>query len=39
MKARDLVLCVLMVAPAFGQQAVPNLPFESVPDFLQLPAA
>src|SRR5688572_9131226 len=39
MTARVLVLCVLMTAPAFGQQSAPNLPFESVPEFLKLPAA
>jgi hypothetical protein len=38
MTARVLVLCVLMAGPVFGQDAVPNLPFESVPDFLKLPA-
>src|SRR5688572_22702377 len=38
MTARVLVLCVLMAGRAFGQQTVPNLPFESVPDFPKLPA-
>ena len=38
MTARVLVLCVLMAGPVIGQEAVPNLSFESVPDFLQLPA-
>ena len=38
MRARVLVSYVLMGATAFGQDAVPNLPFESVPDFLKLPA-
>jgi hypothetical protein len=40
MTARVLVLCVgvLIAAPAFGQEAVPSLPFESVPDFPKLPA-
>src|SRR5690348_9698701 len=38
MTARVLVLWALMCALAFGQEAVPNLRFESVPEFLKLPA-
>ena len=38
MTARVLVLCVLMAGPTLGQQEAPSLPFESVPDFLNLPA-
>src|SRR6202049_3212410 len=34
-----LTLCsALLAAPASGQQRVPEIPFESVPDFLTLPA-
>ncbi|HEV3216317.1 MAG TPA: peptidyl-alpha-hydroxyglycine alpha-amidating lyase family protein [Vicinamibacterales bacterium] len=34
-----LTLCLaLLAAPASGQQRVPEIPFESVPDFLTLPA-
>jgi hypothetical protein len=29
---------VLAAAPLYRQQAVPDIPFESVPDFLKLPA-
>ena len=38
MTARILVLCALMGAMAFGQESVPTLPFQSVPEFLKLPA-
>ncbi len=38
MKPCMLALLVLLATPAFGQQGVPDLPFESVPDFLKLPA-
>ena len=38
MAARILVLCALMGAMAFGQETVPTLPFQSVPEFLKLPA-
>ena len=38
MTARILVLCALMGAMAFGQETVPTLPFQSVPEFLKLPA-
>src|SRR6478735_8736218 len=38
MTARILVLCALMGATAFGQETVPTLPFQSVPEFLKLPA-
>ena len=38
MRACLLAALVLLAAPAFGQQSVPDLPFESVPDFLKLPA-
>ena len=33
------LVCLLALAcpPAFAQQAVPEIPFESVPDFLKLP--
>ena len=37
MKACLLAALVLLAVPAVGQQAVPDLPFESVPDFLKLP--
>ena len=37
MKARLLTLFVLLSATAFAQQTVPDLPFESVADFLKLP--
>jgi streptogramin lyase len=38
MTARILVLCALMSAMAFGQETVPTLPFQSVSEFLKLPA-
>ena len=28
----------LLAAPSFAQQSVPDIPFESVPDFFKLPA-
>jgi streptogramin lyase len=37
MKWRLFILLVLVAAPSFGQDSVPQLPFESVPDFLKLP--
>jgi streptogramin lyase len=37
MKGCLLALFVLLAAPSFAQQSVPDLPFESVPDFLKLP--
>jgi hypothetical protein len=32
------VLLVLLASPSFAQQSVPEIPFDSVPDFLKLPA-
>ena len=37
MKRVLFVLCFLLAGPAFAQQAVPQIPFRSVPDFLKLP--
>jgi len=37
MKRLLFVLCFLLAGPAFAQQAVPQIPFRSVPDFLKLP--
>jgi hypothetical protein len=37
MKRSLFVLCFLLAGPAFAQQAVPQIPFRSVPDFLKLP--
>jgi hypothetical protein len=37
MKACLIAMCVLLAAPSFAQERVPDLPFESVPDFLKLP--
>ena len=38
MKRLLFILCFFLVAPAFAQQqAVPQIPFRSVPDFLKLP--
>ncbi len=37
MKARLLLVFLLLVSPSFAQTNVPELPFESVPDFLKLP--
>src|SRR6188472_1878999 len=31
-------LSMLLAAPAFAQQSVPDIPFDSVPNFLKLPA-
>lgn len=33
-----LILVVALAAPAFAQQNVPEIPYESVPDFLKYPA-
>lgn len=38
MKSCLFALLVLLAAPAFAQQSVPEIPFDSVPDFLELPA-
>ncbi len=38
MKRLLFVLGFLLASPAFAQQAVPQIPFRSVPDFLKLPA-
>jgi DNA-binding beta-propeller fold protein YncE len=38
MRVRLLVVFVLCIAPLFAQERVPELPFESVPDFFKLPA-
>ena len=37
MKTWLLVCCVLLAGPVFAGQSVPEIPFESVPDFFQLP--
>jgi hypothetical protein len=37
-KSYLLLFCALLAAPASGQQRVPEISFESVPDFLTLPA-
>jgi len=37
MKIRLLALLLLLAPPAYAQSAVPDLPFDSVPDFLKLP--
>ena len=37
MKTRLFALFVLLAAPSFAQQSVPEIPFDSVPDFLKLP--
>src|SRR5579872_6487176 len=37
MKTLLFAWLVLCVAPSFAQQNVPEIPFESVPDFLKLP--
>src|ERR1700732_1960448 len=37
MKTLLFAWLVLLVAPSFAQQNVPQIPFESVPDFLKLP--
>ena len=38
MKTCFLALSVLLASPSFAQQAVPDIPFDSVPNFLKLPA-
>jgi 6-bladed beta-propeller protein len=38
MKACLLAFFALVAAPSFAQQSVPDIPFESVPDFFKLPA-
>ena len=37
MKIWMFALFVLLAAPSFAQQSVPEIPFDSVPDFLKLP--
>jgi streptogramin lyase len=37
MRICALALFMLLSGPAFAQQSVPEIPFESVPDFLKLP--
>ncbi len=37
MKHCFVVLSMLLAAPAFAQQPVPEIPFDSAPDFLKLP--
>jgi len=37
-KALPLFVMLLLASPSLAQQAVPDIPFESVPDFLKLPA-
>src|SRR5712692_6151056 len=37
MKSCLLTLIVLLASPSFAQQSVPEIPFDSVPDFLKLP--
>jgi len=38
MKACLFAFVALLAAPSFAQQSVPDIPFESVPDFFKLPA-
>src|SRR5258706_13872723 len=38
MKACLFAFFALLAAPSFAQQSVPDIPFESVPDFFKLPA-
>jgi hypothetical protein len=38
MKTCLFALCVLLAQPLFAQHSVPEIPFESVPDFLKLPS-
>ena len=38
MKTCLFALFVLLAAPSFAQQSVPEIPFDSVPDFFKLPA-
>ena len=37
MRRLFIVLLTLLAAPAFAQQSVPEIPFDSVPDFFRLP--
>lgn len=37
MKAWFIAICLLVASGAFAQQAPPDLPFDSVPDFFKLP--
>ena len=37
MKTYLFALFVLVAAPSFAQQSVPDIPFDSVPDFFKLP--
>src|ERR1700681_1013139 len=37
MKTCLFALFVLLAAPVFGQQSVPEIPFDSIPEFLKLP--
>src|ERR1700687_5767640 len=37
MKSFLLTLIVLLASPSFAQQSVPEIPFDSMPDFLKLP--
>ena len=37
MKSLLFVLGLLLVAPSFAQSSVPEIAFDSVPDFLKLP--
>ena len=38
MKACLFAFFALLAAPSFAQQSVPDIPFQSVPDFFKLPA-
>jgi streptogramin lyase len=38
MKTTFFALFVLLASPSFAQQTAPDIPFDSVPDFLKLPA-
>src|SRR5436305_11309161 len=37
MRSCSFALLVLLASPSLGQQTVPEIPFDSVPDFLKLP--
>ena len=37
MKSCMFALFVLVAVPSFAQQSVPDIPFDSVPDFFKLP--
>ena len=37
MRSCLFALLVLLASPSLGQQTVPEIPFDSVPDFLKLP--